>query len=210
MRTWVATTLTAWTVALMLLGLVGRARAADDKPVDLAVGAMAPAFAATDDAGKPWKSANHVGKKIMVVYFYPGDFTPGCTAQARRFRDDMNKLTEQGVEVIGISGDATGSHALFKKAQQLNFTLLADEDGALAKQFGVPLGKGAEVKARGADNKQLKDAAGKEIIIKRGVTAARWTFIIGKDGKIVYKNTKVVPARDSKEVSDFIAKMEKK
>jgi peroxiredoxin Q/BCP len=210
MRTWVATTLTAWTAALMLLGLVGRARAADDQPVDLAVGATAPAFAATDDAGKPWKSADHVGKKVVVVYFYPGDFTPGCTAQARSFRDAMNKLTAQGVEVVGVSGDATGSHALFKQAQQLNFTLLADEDGALAKQFGVPLSKGAEVKARGADNKPLKDATGMEITIKRGVTAARWTFIIGKDGKVVYKNTKVNPIQDSKEVTDFIAKMEKK
>jgi peroxiredoxin Q/BCP len=210
MRTWVATTLTAGTVALMILGLLGRARAADGKPAELAVGATAPAFVATDDAGKPWKSADHVGKKVVVVYFYPGDFTPGCTAQARSFRDAMNKLTEQGVEVVGISGDASGSHALFKQAQQLNFTLLADEDGALAKRFGVPLSKGAEVKARGADNKPLKDAAGADIIIKRGVTAARWTFIIGKDGKIVYKNTQVNPIQDSKEVADFIAKMGRK
>jgi len=148
--------------------------------------------------------------KVVVLYFYPGDFTPGCTAQARNFRDSMNKLTEQGVEVIGVSGDAARSHALFKKAQKLNFTLLADEEGSLAKKFGVPVSKGAEVKAKGEDGKILKDADGAEIVIKRGVTAARWTFIIGKDGKIVYKNSKVNPTEDTKQVAAFVEKMQKK
>src|SRR5438132_494157 len=100
MRTLSTTVLTGWLAGLVLLGSGGRVRAAEDKPVDLEVGAAAPAFEATDDAGKPWKSADHVGKKVVVLYFYPGDFTPGCTAQARSFRDSMNKLTEQGVEVI--------------------------------------------------------------------------------------------------------------
>jgi len=207
MRTLTATLLATCVAALMLLGIGGRVPAADDKPVDLAVGAAAPAFAGTDDAGKPWKSADHIGKKVIVLYFYPGDFTPGCTAQARSFRDSMNKLTEQGVEVVGVSGDSTASHGLFKKVQELNFTLLADDEGSLAKKFGVPVSKGAEVKARDAQNKFIKDATGKDIVFTRGVTAARWTFIIGKDGKVVYKNTKVNPALDSKEVAAFIAKM---
>jgi len=201
--------LTVWGSIGMLLGLEGQA-GADDKSVDLAVGAAAPSFVASDDAGKPWKSADHVGKKIIVLYFYPGDFTPGCTAQARNFRDAMNKLTEQGVEVIGISGDTALSHDLFKKVQKLNFTLLADEQGSLAKKFGVPLSKGAEVKARGEDGKVLKDNTGAEIIIKRPMTAARWTFIIGKDGKIAYKNAKVNPTEDTKQVAAFVERMQKK
>jgi peroxiredoxin Q/BCP len=178
--------------------------------VDLEVGATAPAFEAIDDAGKPWKSADHVGKKVIVFYFYPGDFTPGCTAQARSFRDSMNKLTDQGVEVIGISGDSAGSHELFKKVQELNFTLLADEEGKLAKLFGVPVSKGAEVKARDARGKPIKDATGKDTVFTRGVTAARWTFIIGKDGHIVSRNTRVNPVQDSKEVAAFIEKMNQK
>jgi peroxiredoxin Q/BCP len=92
----------------------------------------------------------------------------------------------------------------------LNFTLLADEDGALAKKFGVPLSKGGEVRPRDQLNKPILDDDGKPLVLKREVTAARWTFIIGKDGKIVYKNTKVNPAEDSKQVAAFIAELEKK
>jgi peroxiredoxin Q/BCP len=210
MRTLTAPVLAACVAALTFLGGGGRGRAAEDKPVDLPVGAAAPTFEATDDAGKPWKSADHVGKKVVVVYFYPGDFTPGCTAQARNLRDSMNKLTGQGVEVVGVSGDSAASHALFKKVLELNFTLLADSEGSLARKFGVPVSKGAEVKARDAQGKLIKNAAEMDIVFTRGVTAARWTFIIGKDGKILYKNTKVNPALDSKEVAAFIEKLPKK
>jgi peroxiredoxin Q/BCP len=60
----------------------------------------------------------------------------------------MNKLTEKGVEVVGVSGDSVRTHELFKKAQKLNFTLLADEDGALSKKYGVPFGKGEKSRRR--------------------------------------------------------------
>jgi len=209
MRILTATARTGW-VAALLLGIGGGARAADDQPVDLEVGASAPAFEATDDAGKLWKSAEHVGKKVIVLYFYPGDFTPGCTAQARSFRDSMNRLTDQGVEVIGISGDSAASHELFKKVQELNFTLLADGEGKVAKLFGVPVSKGGVVKARDAKGRLIKDATDKDTVFTRGVTAARWTFIIGKDGQIVFKNTKVNPVQESKEVAAFIEKLNKK
>ena len=88
---------------------------ADDKKTEVNVGDKAPEFKATDDAGNAWKSADHVGKKIVVVYFFPADFTRGCTAQAKAFRDDYDKLKDKGVEVIGISGDSAKTHALFKK-----------------------------------------------------------------------------------------------
>jgi len=176
--------------------------AADDPKVDLKQGDTAPAFEAFDDQGQLWKLADHVGKKYIVVYFYPGDFTPGCTAQAKSFRDNMNKLADQGVVVVGVSGDSAMTHQLFKKAQQLNFTLLADEEGKLAAQFGVPVGKGGSVKT--------KDAEGQPVTLTRKLSAARWTFVIGKDGKIASKNTKVNPAQDSKQVADLIEKLDKK
>jgi len=194
-------TCSKWAMGLVALAVGCLAAAADDQKVDLKPGDPAPAFEAVDDQGQPWKSADYIGKKYVVIYFYPGDFTPGCTAQAKSFRDDMNKLTEKGVVVIGVSGDAVTTHQMFKNAQQLNFTLLADEDGSLAQKFGVPVGKGGEVKT--------KDAAGQPVTLTRKVTAARWTFVMGKDGKIISKNTNVIPARDSKQVADLLEKLEK-
>jgi peroxiredoxin Q/BCP len=138
----------------------------------------------------------------VVIYFYPGDFTPGCTAQANAFRDAMNKLTELGVEVVGVSGDSVETHERFRAAQKLNFTLLSDEDGAVARKFGVPFGPGGKVRAKGPD--------GKPIEFERAGTAARWTFVIGKDGKVAYKNTKVLPADDAKKVTAFITQAEGK
>jgi thioredoxin-dependent peroxiredoxin len=186
----------------LALGMLAATARAEDKPVDkpfeLAVGDPAPVFETSDDQGNGWKARDHYGKKWVVLYFYPGDFTPGCTAQANAFRDAMNKLTDRGVEVVGVSGDSVKTHELFKKAQKLNFTLLSDEDGTLARQFGVPVGKGADVKA--------KDADGKPIGFKRAATASRWTFVVGKDGKIAYKNTKVLPAQDAKAISEFMDK----
>jgi len=186
-----------------LVALLGvAATRADDQKVEVKVGDKAPAFEARSDADATWSSADRFGKKWVVVYFYPGDFTPGCTAQAKAFRDGMEKLAAKGVEVVGVSGDSVATHALFKKAQKLNFTLLADEEGAIAKLYGVPVGKGGKVKA--------KDADGKAIEFERKSTAARWTFVIGRDGKVAYKNTKVTPALDAKAITEFITKAEEK
>ena len=124
----------------LALGLFAVGARADDKKVDLKVGDAAPAFEARTDEVKTWSSADHYGKKWVVIYFYPGDFTPGCTAQAKAFNAAMDKLTEQGVEVVGISGDSVSTHEPFKKAMKLNFTLLADEAGEVAMKFGVPVG----------------------------------------------------------------------
>src|SRR3954467_1998824 len=163
----------------LALALPITAARAEDKPaekaIDLKVGDPAPVIDTKDDQGKGWRSLDHYGKKWVVVYFYPGDFTPGCTAQANAFRDAMNKLADQGVEVVGVSGDSVKTHELFKKAQKLNFTLLSDEEGVLARQFGVPAAKGADVKA--------KDADGNPIEFKRATTLSRWTYVIAKDGK---------------------------
>lgn len=188
-------------LALAIIALAAGAQADAGKKTQLSVGDMAPSFEAPDEEGATWQSARHVGKKIIVVYFYPGDFTPGCTAQAQKFRDHMNKISALGAEVVGISGDSSETHGLFKEAYQLNYNLLADEDGGVAKRFGVPVGKGATVKTRGADKKPLT--------IERAVTIARWTFVIDLDGKIAYMNTKVDPLADSKQIEAFLKKGEK-
>lgn len=179
--------------------MLGRISAADDK--ELKVGDPAPAFEAKDDHGNAWKSSEHVGKKFVVVYFYPADFTPGCTSQACAYRDDMDKLSARGIDVIGVSGDSVKNHDLFKKAYKLNFALLADEDGAMAKKFGVPSKPGGRTfKGKDAEGKPVGD------ISHQGVFTQRWTFVIGKDGKIIYKNTSVNAGKDSKEILEAVEK----
>ncbi|WP_020468693.1 peroxiredoxin [Zavarzinella formosa] len=182
--------------SLAMVAMVGLAKADDIK-----VGDAAPVFESVDDQGKPWKSADHVGKKILVVYFYPADLTGGCTKQACAFRDDQGKLTEKGVEVVGVSGDSVANHKIFKQVHKLNFPLLADEKGEVAKKFGVPVKAGGVFKT--------KDADGNAVELKRDVTAARWTFVIGKDGKILSVNSSVKPAEDSKAVLELIEKLPK-
>jgi len=167
--------------------------------VDLKVGDAAPAFEAKDDSGKDWKSADHVGKKVVVVYFYPADMTGGCTKQACGFRDDMKALSEKGVEVIGVSGDSVKNHQLFKKAHELNFPLLADTDGKVAEKFGVPVTHGEKTVKATID--------GKEESLVRNVTTARWTFVIDKSGKVASKNTKVNAAEDSKAIQELVEKL---
>lgn len=178
------------------LSMVGVANAADVK-----VGDKAPVFESVDDQGKPWKSSDYVGKKILVVYFYPADLTGGCTKQACAFRDDYAKLTSKGVEVVGVSGDSVANHKIFKQVHKLNFPLLADEKGEVAKLFGVPLKAGGVFKT--------KDADGKAVELKREVTAARWTFVIDKEGKVVSVNSSVKAAEDSKAVLELIEKLPK-
>src|SRR5687767_2693239 len=199
MRTLFRTTVRASILTLMIGAAIADG---DEKKVDLQVGDAAPAFESKDDQGLTWKSADHLGKKYIVVYFYPGDFTPGCTAQAKKFQENMNKLYDQGAEVVGVSGDSAKTHALFKDAYKLTYTLIGDEKGELANKFGVPVSKGADVKFRQPDKTMLE--------FKREVTTARWTFIIGLDGKIAYKNTKVDPVKDSLQVEAFLKNLEKK
>ncbi|HEY7309066.1 MAG TPA: peroxiredoxin [Gemmataceae bacterium] len=199
MTAWKRLALTLVTLGAWIAAANG-ARAEEDK-IELRKGDKAPSFQATNDQGKTWKSSDHVGKKVIVVYFYPADFTGGCTKQACTFRDDMDKLTTKGIEVVGVSGDSAKTHALFKKHHKLNYTLLADEKGEIAKKFGVPVNKGG--KAKGFDEND------KEITVERGVTIPRWTFVIGKDATIIYKNPKVSPAQDSQQVLEAVEKQGK-
>lgn len=165
---------------------------------DLNTGDKAPEFQAKADNGETWNSQDHIGQKVVVVYFYPADFTGGCTKQACGFRDDMSKLTDKGVEVVGVSGDTAETHALFKKAHELNYTLLADPEGKIAEKFGVPTSAGGTVKAT---------VDGKEHSLTRGVTEKRWTFVIDKQGRVAYKDTNVNAAEDSRKILKEIAKV---
>lgn len=188
-----------WLAAIIATFVGGMAMAED---VKLEVGSAAPEFTVKDDTGADWKSSDHFGKKIVVVYFYPADLTGGCTKQACGFRDDMAKLQDEGVEVVGVSGDSVANHQIFKKDRSLNFALLADETGEVAQKFGVPV----EVAVKTAN---VKTSDGKEITLTRSATAKRWTFIVGKDGKIAYKNTMVAAADDSKAIAEAVAKLKK-
>jgi peroxiredoxin Q/BCP len=200
-----------WLAGGLLLTLARPVTAADAQKAELKPGDPLPTFQAVDDQGQPWKAAERVGQKYVVIYFYPGDFTPGCIAQALSFRDSMNKLADRGVDVVGISGDSVANHQLFKKAYHLNFTLLADDNGSVAQAFGVPVGAGGQVKAMDPQTrKPLQGEDGKAIELKRNVTASRWTFVIDKQGKIAFKNTSVNPAQDSKKVAEVIDQLENK
>jgi len=168
---------------------------------ELKVGDKAPSFEAKDDSGKTVKSSDVIGKKIVVIYFYPADFTGGCTKQACGFRDNFKPLAEKGTEVFGVSGDSVDGHKLFKAHHKLPFSLLADEDGTLAKKFGVPVAKGGTSIA--------KDAEMKDVPIKQGVRAARWTFVIDKEGKIALIEKKVNAPEDYKVVTETVEKLAK-
>lgn len=173
----------------LTLGIVQSTFAQD---VSLSVGDKAPAFQAIADNGHLWRSAEHVGDKLLVVYFYPAAMTGGCTKQACAFRDDHTKLTSMGAAVVGVSGDRLANLQVFHKAHKINFPLLSDTTGAIARAFGVPVHKGGSF--------DTKDADGKDVTLVRDVTASRWTFIIGQDGTILYKETDVDPAKDSQTV----------
>ena len=167
-------------------------------PNGLKVGEPVPEFEAKATSGETWKSSEHVGKKVLVVYFYPADMTGGCTAQACGFRDKHSELQKAGIEVVGVSGDSVKNHQIFKKAHDLNFTLLSDENGKLAKLFGVPTRAGGEI---------VRTVQGEEVTLERGVTAARWTFVIGPEGKIVYRDTSVKPAQDAEKILEVVSKL---
>jgi thioredoxin-dependent peroxiredoxin len=161
----------------------------------LEVGDKVPDFEATSDDGSTWKLKDNVGDKYLVVYFYPAAMTGGCTAQACAYRDLSSDLESQDAKVVGVSGDKVEGLKFFKKAHNLNFTLLSDESGDIARVFGVPVRDGATFKS---------EFEGQQFELERGITTSRWTYIIDKDGKVVYKNDEVDARKDTEEVLSFL------
>lgn len=155
-----------------------------------------PLFKATADDGSIWDISKYIGKDYIIVYFFPAAMTSGCTKQACSYRDHQGDLTSADAIVVGISGDKPENLKLFKQAESLNFPLLSDAKGNIANSFGVPAGEGASIK---------RTVGGFEHELVRDLTIKRWTFIAGKDGKIIYKNEAVDAEKDTEEVLHFLS-----
>lgn len=130
-------------------------------------GDAAPIFTGVDQDGKAFNLADHIGKKLVLLYFYPKDFTGGCTKEACGLRDRMGDLQADDVEVIGVSHDSVDSHKKFIEKYQLNFTLVADPDGKIISAYDVkmpllPMSK-------------------------------RVSFLIGRDGKVIHVTNAMNP-----------------
>jgi peroxiredoxin Q/BCP len=102
------------------------------------VGDKAPDFTLQDQSGEEVRLQDRLGKRVVVLYFYPKDDTSGCTAEACAFRDSHEVFTDAGAEVIGVSSDSADKHASFSDKHKLPFTLLSDQGGQVRKLYGVP------------------------------------------------------------------------
>jgi peroxiredoxin Q/BCP len=103
----------------------------------LGVGDPAPDFTLPDQTGTPVRLSDLVGRKTVVLYFYPKDQTPGCTVEARAFRDSYDAFSAADAAVIGVSSDSVASHRRFAANQGLPFLLLSDRDGKVREAYGV-------------------------------------------------------------------------
>ena len=140
-------------------------------------------FEYQDSKGNKFKLADLLKQKKIVIYFYPKDFTPGCTIEAEEFTRDYAKFEQQGIEIIGISPDSNDSHTKFREKMNIPYMLAADVNNDISKVYGV-FG--------------LKKFMGKEYY---GVT--RSTFLVNKSGIIVKIYSSVKPKGHSQEVLEF-------
>jgi thioredoxin-dependent peroxiredoxin len=130
----------------------------------LQINDSAPSFTGKDQDNKNIQLADFAGRKL-VLYFYPKDNTPGCTAQACNLRDNYTALLQAGYEVVGVSTDSAASHKRFITQKQLPFRLIADEDHTIHEQYGTWVQK--------------------SMFGKQYWGTARLTFVIDQTGKIV-------------------------
>ncbi len=173
------TALVIGALALVLLATHNHAQG-----VKLAAGDVAPEFTLGDQNGKIHSLSDYRGR-WLVLYFYPKDDTPGCTTEACRFRDEYKVYLQRGVDVLGVSIDSRESHEHFARKYELPFTLLADTDGAVAKQYGAywsfwPLR-----------------------------FARRYTFLIDPEGRIARAYYKVSPKQHSTQVLSDLETLQK-
>ncbi|HWD92540.1 MAG TPA: peroxiredoxin [Verrucomicrobiae bacterium] len=144
-------------------------------------GDTAPLVEGKDQNGKDWKLSDEIGKKVVLLYFYPKDFTGGCTAEACGFRDSIGDLKDSNVQVIGVSFDSSDSHQKFITKYSLPFPLIADTDGKIADVYGV----------RMPDRNM----------------AQRVSFLIGLDGKIAHVTNSGKADVHLKEMKEAAAKL---
>jgi len=150
-----------------------------NKPNPLQPGSPAPAFSTTDQDGKTHTNQTLLGTPYLL-YFYPRDLTPGCTTEACALRDEHEQFTKLNTLVFGISPDGEQSHRKFIDKHSLPFSLLVDEDHAIAEAFGV----WGEKKFMGRTFDGVH----------------RMSFLIGTDGKIEKTYAKVKPAEHAQQV----------
>ena len=149
------------------------------------VGSPAPSFTLTSDEGKPTKLEDFRGKWV-VLYFYPKDFTSGCTLEAHNFQEDLAKYKAANAVILGVSVDSADSHKSFCAKEGLNFRLLSDPDAKVSTTYG-----------------SVMEYEGNKL-------SARNTFLIDPSGKIVKVYTGVKPATHSAEVLAELANLSKK
>ncbi|MEC4805957.1 MAG: peroxiredoxin [Jaaginema sp. PMC 1079.18] len=137
----------------------------------LTPGTPAPSFTTTDDQGNTVSLQDFAGK-VVVLYFYPKDDTPGCTKQAQSFRDNYAQYQEKDMVVLGVSMDDEASHTAFKEKYGLPFTLLTDRDGAISKAYDV----------------------------EGGGYSKRVTYVIDADGTISHVDAKVNTASHAQDI----------
>lgn len=147
----------------------------------LKAGDKAPDVSAPLSDGTTFKMSEWIKKAPLVLYFYPKDDTPGCTTEACDLRDDVKAYQNLKATVVGASYDSIASHKKFIEKYKLPFPLISDETKEVAKAFGV---------------------AGP-------LVANRATFVIGKEGTILYANPSVDPKTHTKEIRDFLATLKK-
>lgn len=133
----------------------------NDNMEKITTGSKIPSFELKDQNGNLFNIDSVLGKKNLVIYFYPKDDTPGCTKEACAFRDQFEVFEDIDAMVIGISGQSVESHHDFALKHNLNFTLLSDEGNKLRKKFGVPANL-------------------------FGLIAGRVTYVVDKSGKVVF------------------------
>ena len=121
-----------WRAGIGIMAMLGLASAAE-----VAEGTMAPAFEAQDQNGAQVRLADFQGKATVVLYFYPKDDTPGCTAQACSLRDGFAAIQAAGAVILGVSADTSQSHRTFAEKYHLPFSILADPDHHIIDAYGV-------------------------------------------------------------------------
>lgn len=132
-----------------------------DNNMEIKIGSTIPDIVLKNQEGELFDLKKETAGKNVVLYFYPKDDTPGCTAQACSFRDQFEDFTDANAVVVGISGQSVESHKAFGEKHRLTFTLLSDEGNKIRKQFGVPTNL-------------------------FGLMPGRVTYVIDKTGKVVY------------------------
>ena len=144
----------------------------------LQVGDPAPPFSGRDQRGNDLRSEDLLAKGPIVLYFYPRDFTPGCTKEACYFRDAFEDLSGLGATIVGVSIDDTASHARFAAEHRLPFSLLSDQDRAMAKAYGI--------------------------VRSFGLGTQRVTFVIDREGRIVREWRGVKVPGHAQAVLDYV------